>query len=140
MIAMMDQHGIGTDASIPQHIKNVCDRHYVDVCGPTGEDGSRGQVWVEQEPWKREENTSKERIGSEQISTDTDDTGHDDGDQIKKKQGSGANKTKNEIEKDFQNTLKTICTYKPESMISYNVKGYFCQLKILNSHLPHFSV
>ena len=44
MIALMDQHGIGTDASIPQHIKNVCDRHYVDVCGPTGEDGSRGQV------------------------------------------------------------------------------------------------
>ena len=41
---MMDQHGIGTDASIPQHIKNVCDRHYVDVCGPSGEDGSRGQV------------------------------------------------------------------------------------------------
>ena len=44
LIALMDQHGIGTDASIPQHIKNVCDRHYVDVCGPTGEDGSRGQV------------------------------------------------------------------------------------------------
>ena len=44
LIAMMDQHGIGTDASIPQHIKNVCDRHYVDVCGPSNEDGSRGQV------------------------------------------------------------------------------------------------
>ena len=44
LIALMDQHGIGTDASIPQHIKNVCDRHYVDVCGPMGEDGSRGQV------------------------------------------------------------------------------------------------
>ena len=42
LIALMDQHGIGTDASIPQHIKNVCDRHYVDVCGPMGEDGSRG--------------------------------------------------------------------------------------------------
>ena len=22
----MDQHGIGTDASIPQHMKNICDR------------------------------------------------------------------------------------------------------------------
>ena len=43
LIALMDQHGIGTDASIPQHIKNICDRHYVDVCGPS-EDGQRGQI------------------------------------------------------------------------------------------------
>merc|ERR1740128_360190 len=43
LIALMNQHGIGTDASIPQHIKNICDRHYVDVCGP-GEDGQKGQI------------------------------------------------------------------------------------------------
>merc|ERR1719319_1416534 len=44
LIDLMDQHGIGTDASIPQHIKNICERHYVDVCGPTGEHGERGQI------------------------------------------------------------------------------------------------
>ena len=44
LIALMDKHRIGTDASIPQHIKNICERHYVDVCGPSGEDGSKGQL------------------------------------------------------------------------------------------------
>ena len=44
LIALMDKHRIGTDASIPQHIKNICDRHYVDVCGPSGEDGTKGAL------------------------------------------------------------------------------------------------
>ncbi|XP_023347076.1 DNA topoisomerase 3-beta [Eurytemora carolleeae] len=50
LISLMDQHGIGTDASIPQHMKNICDRHYVDVCGP-GEDGQRGQVIQIRKHW-----------------------------------------------------------------------------------------
>eukprot|EP00397_Hematodinium_sp_SG-2012_P013361 GEMP01013564.1.p1 GENE.GEMP01013564.1~~GEMP01013564.1.p1 ORF type:complete len:860 (+),score=141.73 GEMP01013564.1:77-2656(+) len=41
LIGLMDQQGIGTDASIPQHVQNICDRRYVEVCGP-GEDGRPG--------------------------------------------------------------------------------------------------
>jgi len=43
LVALMDQNGIGTDASIPQHMQNVVDRHYVMICGP-GEDGQKGEV------------------------------------------------------------------------------------------------
>lgn len=42
LVALMDKHGIGTDASIPQHVENICNRNYVMVCGP-GEDGQRGE-------------------------------------------------------------------------------------------------
>ncbi|CAE7473243.1 unnamed protein product [Symbiodinium natans] len=43
LVALMDKNGIGTDASIPQHMQNVVDRHYVMICGP-GENGQRGEV------------------------------------------------------------------------------------------------
>ncbi|CAE7840008.1 TOP3B [Symbiodinium sp. CCMP2592] len=43
LVALMDKNGIGTDASIPQHMQNVVDRHYVMICGP-GADGQRGEV------------------------------------------------------------------------------------------------
>lgn len=35
LVALMDEHGIGTDASMAMHIDNIVARNYAMVCGPS---------------------------------------------------------------------------------------------------------
>merc|ERR1712060_469315 len=44
LISLMDKHGIGTDATMAQHIDNVVTRHYVKVCEPSEEPGKPGPM------------------------------------------------------------------------------------------------
>eukprot|EP00746_Dinoflagellata_sp_MGD_P159613 gnl/MRDRNA2_/MRDRNA2_86731_c0_seq5.p1 gnl/MRDRNA2_/MRDRNA2_86731_c0~~gnl/MRDRNA2_/MRDRNA2_86731_c0_seq5.p1 ORF type:complete len:237 (+),score=52.38 gnl/MRDRNA2_/MRDRNA2_86731_c0_seq5:41-712(+) len=67
LIALMDQKGIGTDASIPQHVQNILDRRYANVCGP-GYDGKAGKpIPTEQQLYamrKKNPNAPREEITS----------------------------------------------------------------------------
>jgi len=63
LIDLMDKKGIGTDASIPTHVQNICDRRYVNVCGPGDGDGSQGKpILTDQQIWKMRQKNPNEKI------------------------------------------------------------------------------
>merc|ERR1740138_1564043 len=61
LIGMMDKHGIGTDATMAQHIDNVVNRHYVKVCEPSEEPGKPGPQIVETKGWNPKWNKGKNK-------------------------------------------------------------------------------
>ncbi|ONM56133.1 DNA topoisomerase 3-alpha [Zea mays] len=50
LISLMEKNGIGTDASIPVHINNICERNYVQL------NASKALIFLEGEFWKKIEN------------------------------------------------------------------------------------
>jgi len=52
LITLMDKNGIGTDATMAQHIDNVVARHYTKVCEPSQEPGKPGPQILDKKPNK----------------------------------------------------------------------------------------
>lgn len=59
LITLMDKNGIGTDATMAQHIDNVVARHYVKVCEPSEEPGKPGPEIRETKGWNPKWNKGK---------------------------------------------------------------------------------